>query len=409
VFGAFFGRRSKHELSGADAAREFLERSGSEGRTAPVPAWALLLRSPFRASEPVTSWLGGVPRAPENFGWPLDRDGEPLSFLAQINLADVKREPESGLRPQGLPERGALLIFVGQSCACHILSEDELARSKLLSLPKKLPSSRKHGFFGEEQTFVGWPVELMAYMDWGDGRPDCFPDVFAKPSGWIVNWGIAAFEADVAIDCLNHELREAAWFHDYLKGLDENGEVRPNPSVVRSKAQHYGQMVEKAPTIVAALTEWRDRALSCRQDAPIDKAALDAIFAKRTALSDAMAERYMPKIILPGDARRTWDNLNRRYPGLTRPEAFQAIPAAYRPFVDAQLTGWRRHRLFGIEPPFPNNGEDVRGQDCLISIAADRLLNTDSEHEYGMSIWCSQADLRQARYAGGQLIRHCAA
>ena len=143
MFGAFFGRRSKRELSGAEAAREFLERSGSEGRTAPVPAWALLLRSPFRASEPVTSWLGGVPRAPENFGWPLDRDGEPLSFLAQINLADVKREPESGLRPQGLPERGALLIFVGQSYACHILSEDELAREQAAQPAEKIAEHPK--------------------------------------------------------------------------------------------------------------------------------------------------------------------------------------------------------------------------------------------------------------------------
>ena len=64
-----------------------------------------------------------------------------------------------------------------------------------------------------------------------------------------------------------------------------------------------------------------------------------------------MVERYMPKIILPGGARRTWDKFNRRDPGLTRPEAFQAIPTYFRPFVDAQLTGWRRHRLLGIELP----------------------------------------------------------
>jgi hypothetical protein len=249
----------------------------------------------------------------------------------------------------------------------------------------------------------------MAYMDWGDARPECFPDLLAKPSGWIVNWGIAAFEADVAIDCLNHELREAEWFHDHMRDLDAKGEVRPNTDVVRSKTQHYGMMVEKAPALVAALIEWRDWALSFVQDDPIDQAALADIFARRTALSDAMVSHYLPKLILPGDARRTWDKFNRRYPELTRPEAFQAIPEYFRPFVDAQLAGWRRHRLFGIEPPFPNNVEDVRGQGCLISIAADRLLNTDSEHDYGMSIWCSQDDLRKAQYASGQFIRHCAA
>ena len=44
-----------------------------------------------------------------------------------------------------------------------------------------------------------------------------------------------------------------------------------------------------------------------------------------------MVDRYMPKIILPGDARRTWDKLNRLYPGLTRPEAFQANPDCVPP------------------------------------------------------------------------------
>ena len=47
-----------------------------------------------------------------------------------------------------------------------------------------------------------------------------------------------------------------------LNGLDEKGEAHPNPSVVRSKTRHYGMMVEQAPALVAALTEWRDCALS---------------------------------------------------------------------------------------------------------------------------------------------------
>ncbi|MCK1514545.1 hypothetical protein IVB22_18620 [Bradyrhizobium sp. 190] len=121
-----------------------------------------------------------------------------------------------------------------------------------------------------------------------------------------------------------------------------------------------------------------------------------------------MVENYWPKLILPGNAKKTWEKINVLHPGLTGPEAFQRISSAYRPFVAAHITDWRGHRLFGIEPPFPNNGEDLRGQDCLISVAADPLLNTCSEHEYGMSIWCSQRDLLKARYTRGQFIRHCA-
>jgi hypothetical protein len=71
-------------------------------------------------------------------------------------------------------------------------------------------------------------------------------------------------------------------------------------------------------------------------------------------------------------------------------------------------TGWRRHRLFGIEPEFANNFDDLRGQDCVISIAADMLLQTMSEHEYGLSIWCPRDRMMKGLFDKGQLIRHCA-
>lgn len=408
AFANLFGRPPRREPTGADIAQEFLERAGTETRTSPQPAWALLLRSPFKASGNTTSWLGGVPRASEDFEWPLDADGEPLSFIAQIDLADVKVEPELGLRPPGLPERGALLFFVGRHYACRILSESDIARSRPLALPTRSPKVRKHGFFSDEQTFVQWPVDLVAYADWGDDRPECFPDPFANPSDLITNWGIAALEADVAIDCLNNELRQVEWYQGYQQRLAASSERPPEYPGQQKQALHYKMMAEKAPGLVADLTAWRDMSLSRVQEDAVDMASLDAIFARRMALCNEMVENYMPKLILPGNAGKTWEMLNARCPGLTHPEAFQAVPSAYRPFVDAHITDWRRHRLFGIEPEFPNNGEDLRGQDCLISIANDPLLNTDSEHEYGMSVWCSHGDLKMARYTRGQFIRHCA-
>lgn len=59
---------------------------------------------------PNTSKLGGMPYLPRDFSWPRFSDeGEthPLSFLCQINLADVKKHDRDGL----LPEEGMLYFF----------------------------------------------------------------------------------------------------------------------------------------------------------------------------------------------------------------------------------------------------------------------------------------------------------
>src|SRR5215510_9742194 len=120
------GHGGDRELTGADVAAEFLARAGTEGPAERLPAWALLLRSPYDTSRSVASWLGGVPRAPRDLDWPNDTDGTPLHFLAQIDLASLKPEPETGVRPPGLPEEGALLVFVGRSYACGILDAQEM-------------------------------------------------------------------------------------------------------------------------------------------------------------------------------------------------------------------------------------------------------------------------------------------
>ncbi len=52
------------------------------------------------------SRLGGVPDLPDGFRWPSWRDG-PLSFIAQIDLADLVAHPAS----TGLPRSGHLLFF----------------------------------------------------------------------------------------------------------------------------------------------------------------------------------------------------------------------------------------------------------------------------------------------------------
>jgi hypothetical protein len=401
-------RRGKNARTGADIGAEFLARFGAEDRAKRLPAWALLLRSPYETSRSVLSWLGGVPRAPVDFEWPNDRDGTPLHFLAQIDLSSLKPEPETGARPLGLPEEGALLVFVGQSYACRILDARDMTRAVPLALPDRLEPVSKHGFFSEERTFTRWPVDPVPYLDTardsGDARPGFLPDTFARPADWITTCGIAALDAEIVIDSLEIELRQGEQFE---KSRQQLGSKLPDTDVIRSKIRHYALMTRKAPELIVALSAWREWALSQPPGDGVDTVRLGDIMRLRLALRDEM-ESYGPKSVLPGNADKVWEKIWGAYPQLRQDRDYTTLPAAYRPFIEARITGWRGHRLFGHEPPFPNNGEDLRGQHCLISIAADPLLGTQSEHEYGMSVWCPRDRMVKGRYDGGQFVRHCA-
>lgn len=381
----------------------------TDGDTTPKPGWSLVLRSPYDTWEGATSWLGGRPTAPRDFAWPADEDGSPLTFLAQIDLASIDPEPSTGQRPAGLPVSGSIVIFVGRTYSCHMLTEAEMKEATPLSLPADLPTVEKHGFFGEGQTLVHWPVSPVAFFDTGqEGRPDCFPGRFANIVTWINNWGIAAFEAEVALECLTTELRFAGSFYETQDSLLRDGGPLPTGEAYTLNAHYSAQILAAAPDMVSALREWHQQALARPAEEPVGDLSLAAIFEKRLAFVDRLTGNYRPKSVLPGNPKEVWQKLTLKYGGADPQLFFQSLPSVYRPFVEACVTDWRGHRLFGVEPPFPNNPEDLRAHSCLISIAADPLLETCSEHEYGMSVWCPNEDMSRGRFDQGQFVRHCA-
>ncbi|MBR1229324.1 DUF1963 domain-containing protein [Bradyrhizobium sp. AUGA SZCCT0176] len=387
---------------------ELFERGGDADRAKQLPAWALLFHSPFDRSGDATSWIGGAPKAPGNFEWAKDRDGTPLHFIAQIDLASLKPEPQTGLRPPGLPAEGALLVFIGKSWACRILSAAQMSQAKILPPPEDLAPVSKHGFFGEGRTFLRRPVTPTAFLDTGDDRPASLPDRFKSPLDWIVNWGIAALEAESVIRSLTFDLNDGLQFFAWRERLPQDqAREQDLKEVIRNKVAHYGVLERKAPSVIAALEAWRDLALSKSKDEAIDKDSLTAIMRLRLDLHDEM-QPHMSKHMLAGRAEAVWDAIRLQYPRIDHGAGYAELPSCYRPFVDMRETGWRGHRLFGIEPAFENNWEDLRGQDCVISIAADALLQTKSEHEYGLSIWCPRDRIAKGLFDGGQLIRHCA-
>jgi hypothetical protein len=63
---------------------------------------------PIRFDEPARSWLGGLPKMPDNIRWPRTSRGAPLHFIAQIACADLPEQIWTGRGPRD----GWLLLFV---------------------------------------------------------------------------------------------------------------------------------------------------------------------------------------------------------------------------------------------------------------------------------------------------------
>lgn len=94
---------------------EFLEYADELGLSAHADGLVGLcvasLRLEPKKKSKLKSRIGGLPDAPAGFEWPMSSTGEPLSFVAQIDLAEVR----AGGLPSAtlLPERGLLSFFHG--------------------------------------------------------------------------------------------------------------------------------------------------------------------------------------------------------------------------------------------------------------------------------------------------------
>jgi uncharacterized protein YwqG len=94
------------------------------------------LRLEPRKKSTLKSRIGGLPDAPAGFPWPTSDGGEPLSFVAQLDLAEVRA---SGLPSATLlPERGLLSFFHGYAPGAR--DEDERPVHRLLGYADPLQS-----------------------------------------------------------------------------------------------------------------------------------------------------------------------------------------------------------------------------------------------------------------------------
>lgn len=394
----------------------------AERRAGPEPAWGLILNSPWGPQSAASSWLGGLPLAPASTEWPRDIDGRPLHFFAQIDLGALKPEAETCARPPGLPRSGAMLVFIGQSCAVLIVDGDAIHRADLLPPPTDTPALEEFGFWAKGTTFPEWPVTPQAYLDDAKDEEKCFgppedspaafPYPHRAPIDWISNCGIAALEAEEVITALQNDTRQANWSLDYqVRQIDPALELASAEaqSMAFSKISSYYQLLlTDGQGMVADMQQWLSRMLAADPLAPVDPDELAQLFARREAFCEQVDANYSATTALRGAPDRLWEKICDRHRGKTPFSTMRALPQAYQRFAEDRICGWRHHRLFGIEPPFPNNPENLAGLACLISICADQLLAMQTEHGYGISLWGPENDLRSGRYDRLQVIRHCA-
>ncbi len=75
--------------------------------------------------------------------------------------------------------------------------------------------------------------------------------------------------------------------------------------------------------------------------------------------------------------------------------------------VGAEMSGPRGHAFFRLPSPIPDNGEDLRRRDCVISTGSERLLGTDrGPHVSGRPIWCPREENASGCFGRAQRVGH---
>jgi hypothetical protein len=119
-----------------------------------TPPTLILSRRPRRSGAVCGTWFGGLPKLAAGPGaakWPRGKDGKPLHFAAQIDLAEVF----STAGDTGLPQAGSLAFFIGGAgpvgCVVYVPAGETIRET---SPPTDTPDLEESG--GDSD----WPRDL---------------------------------------------------------------------------------------------------------------------------------------------------------------------------------------------------------------------------------------------------------
>lgn len=124
----------------------------------------------YKAHQPWQSLIGGLPSFPPGVAWPLDDVGNPLAFVAQLNMAEVKPFDKEEL----LPASGFLYFFyeADQMMSGYNPEEKELFKVMWVDCgPEELVRAKNYPE-GIRDMSKFWPSHL-SYND-GEGMHKSF-------------------------------------------------------------------------------------------------------------------------------------------------------------------------------------------------------------------------------------------
>ncbi|MDF9715713.1 DUF1963 domain-containing protein [Nocardioides sp. ChNu-153] len=162
-----------HPPADATELAERLDAVGLAARTADLAALArpsARLHTLDGAGDRVGgSRLGGEPDLRAEDAWPRDGEGRPLSFLLQVDLAEVR----AALGPNDLPDAGVLAFFYDAAGQPWGFDDDDPLQWRVLHLPAGAPLAPRPlpDDHHPENRFTSCPVLVAAepvFADVGD-------------------------------------------------------------------------------------------------------------------------------------------------------------------------------------------------------------------------------------------------
>ncbi|PZQ57110.1 MAG: DUF1963 domain-containing protein [Novosphingobium pentaromativorans] len=378
-----------------------------------------------------SSWLGGLPKL-AGIPWPRDRDGAPLPFAAQIDLAGIAAAcPEAPL-----PAAGSLAFFVGTGAVVPVPAGNH----EFSTPPPHLPPAYDEGGFPlprhasrlSHDLFPFWPVDAVAVPlpeDLRDphelGNEEAVENAV---TAWLgTRYPLRAGPLEV------QEPVERVWWHGAIHlarlfhvALDEASRLIEKRAARTGGARGDVELLGADPATTPLRLEAAQRAFD-REDARLLACkAQHAALAQVVEAMDGFTADRDPWTPLAneelGVLRDVIAHVNRDCADLVRHHAPETIaqlaafslramvsgpPEALAQVSDAELArinaGYRlanrhQHEVFGPGGSSRTAHDDHRGDILLLQLAYDDMMEWNWGEMGLYQFWISPADLAARRW-----------